>query len=105
MIPDFEHLQYNKPTDGKAFRVFVENVGAGRQRREQEVKLEGWEQDALTAPDPGNEVVRVQDCRHPELAPTTTGCDAVQVREILLRTMPPLVLGKELLPMMSVMVA
>jgi hypothetical protein len=46
MIPDFEHLQYNKPTDGKAFRVFVENVGAGRQRREQEVKLEGWDECA-----------------------------------------------------------
>jgi hypothetical protein len=43
MIPDFEHLQYNKPTDGKVFRVFVENIGAGRQRREQEVKLEGWD--------------------------------------------------------------
>jgi hypothetical protein len=46
MIPDFEHLQYNKPTDGKAFRVFVENVGAGRQRREQEVKLECWDECA-----------------------------------------------------------
>jgi hypothetical protein len=46
MIPDFEHLQYNKPTDGKAFRVFVENIGAGRQRREQEVKLEGWDECA-----------------------------------------------------------
>jgi hypothetical protein len=46
MIPDFELLQYNKPTDGKAFRVFVENIGAGRQRREQEVKLEGWDECA-----------------------------------------------------------
>jgi hypothetical protein len=44
LLPDFEHLNYNKPTEGKAFRVFVENIGAGRQRREQEVKLEGWDE-------------------------------------------------------------
>jgi hypothetical protein len=42
LLPDFEHLKYNKATEGKAFRVFVENIGAGRQRREQEMKPEGW---------------------------------------------------------------
>jgi hypothetical protein len=46
MIPDFEHLQYNKPTDGKAFRVFVEKIGAGTQWRELEFKPEGWDECA-----------------------------------------------------------
>ncbi len=44
IFPDFEHLQYNKPTEGKAIRVFVENIGAGRQRRELEVKPENWDE-------------------------------------------------------------
>jgi hypothetical protein len=44
LLPDFEHLNYNEPTEGKAFRVFVENVGAGRQRREEEVKPEAWDE-------------------------------------------------------------
>jgi hypothetical protein len=44
LLPDVEHLNYNKPTEGKAFRVFVENTGAGRQRREQEVKSEAWDE-------------------------------------------------------------
>lgn len=44
MIPDFEHLQYNKPTEGKAFRVFVENIGVGRQRRQLELRPEDWEE-------------------------------------------------------------
>ena len=43
LLPDFEHLNYNKPTEGKAFRVFVENIGAGRQRREEELKPEAWD--------------------------------------------------------------
>ena len=43
LLPDFEHLNYDKPTEGKAFRVFVENIGAGRQRREEEVKPEAWD--------------------------------------------------------------
>jgi hypothetical protein len=46
MIPDFEHLQYNKPTDGKAFRVFAEKIGTGTQRRELELKPEGWDECA-----------------------------------------------------------
>lgn len=49
MVPDFEHLQYNKPTEGRAFRVFVENIGAGRQRREFEVKPENWEECSACA--------------------------------------------------------
>jgi hypothetical protein len=44
LLPDFEHLNHNKPTEGRAFRVFVENIGAGRQRRDQEVKAEAWDE-------------------------------------------------------------
>ncbi len=44
LLPDFEHLSYNKPTEGKAFRVFVENIGVGRQRREEELKPEAWDE-------------------------------------------------------------
>ncbi len=44
MVPDFEHLQYNKPTEAKAFRVFVENIGLGRQRRQLELRPEDWEE-------------------------------------------------------------
>ncbi len=44
LLPDFEHLNYNKPTEGKAFRVFVESIGAGRQRREEELKPEAWDE-------------------------------------------------------------
>lgn len=43
LFPDFEHLNYNRPTEGQAFRVFVEQIGAGRQRREQHVKPEAWD--------------------------------------------------------------
>jgi hypothetical protein len=43
MGPDFEHLRYNRPTKGKAFRVFVESVGMGTQRREVTFKPESWE--------------------------------------------------------------
>jgi hypothetical protein len=66
---------------------------------------DGGEQEALTAPEPGDGVVTVQDSRHEVLALTAAGCDAVQVRGILESTIPPLVLGRELLPMMSVRVA
>ena len=44
MLPDFEHLNYNRPTDGKALRVFVEKIGLGRQRRELEVKPQDWDE-------------------------------------------------------------
>ena len=43
MVPDFEHLRYNRPTEGKAFRVFVESVGMGTQRRELTFAPESWE--------------------------------------------------------------
>jgi hypothetical protein len=46
LVPDFERLQHNRPTEGKAFRVFVENIGAGTQRRELELKSEGWDECA-----------------------------------------------------------
>ncbi len=44
LLPDFEHLRYNEATEGKAFRVFVEEIGAGRQRRELALKAEDWDQ-------------------------------------------------------------
>ncbi len=44
LFPDFGHLDFNRPTEGKAFRVFVENIGLGRQRRELTVKLEAWDE-------------------------------------------------------------
>jgi hypothetical protein len=42
MAPDFERLRYNRPAEGKAFRVLVESVGVGTQRRELTFKPEGW---------------------------------------------------------------
>jgi hypothetical protein len=44
MFPDFEHLPYNRPAEGKAFRVFVEKIGVGTQRRELVFKPEAWEE-------------------------------------------------------------
>ena len=44
LFPDFEHLNYNRPTEGKAFRVFAENIGAGTQRRELTVKTAEWDE-------------------------------------------------------------
>ena len=65
----------------------------------------GGEQEAVTVPDPGNGVESAQDSRHPVPMAKTPGCEADQVRGILLRTIPPLVLGKELAPMTSVRTA
>ena len=44
LFPDLEHLRYNKPTDGKAFRVFVQRIGMGTQRRELELNQDQWEE-------------------------------------------------------------
>jgi hypothetical protein len=44
IIPDFGHLNYNKPTEGKAFQVFVEKIGIGTQRRGLEIKSEAWDE-------------------------------------------------------------
>lgn len=44
LLPDFEHLNYNKPTEGKAFRVFVEKIGLGTQRRQLTLKPEAWDE-------------------------------------------------------------
>src|SRR5271166_885822 len=65
----------------------------------------GGEQEAVTDPDPGNGVEREQLCRHPEALANTPGRDALQVREILLSTIPPLTLGKEVCPITSVSTA
>ena len=65
----------------------------------------GGEQEAVTEPEPANGVESPQDCRHPLAGCTTAGCDALQVNGILVRMSPLLVLGKELIPMMSVRTA
>src|SRR5271157_2483406 len=65
----------------------------------------GGVQDAVTDPAPGDVVVTGQESVHAVPAATTAGCEAVQVRGILLRTIPPSVLGRELFPITSVTVA
>src|SRR5579872_2910375 len=65
----------------------------------------GGEQEAVMVPAPGDTVVRAHVLVQDEPTFNTPGCEAVQVRGILLRTTPPLVFGKVLLPMTSVMVA
>jgi len=65
----------------------------------------GGEQEAVTDPAPGDEGVAVQDRVHPVLTGTTAGCEEVQVRGILLRTIPLPLLSRELLPITSVTVA
>src|SRR5216684_9221882 len=65
----------------------------------------GGEQAAVTVPEPGDGVERAQDSWHPVATDNTPGCDALQTRGILLRTMPPFVLGRELLPITSVRTA
>jgi hypothetical protein len=42
MFPDLSRLNINRPTEGKAFSVFVEKVGCAVQRREMHVKQEEW---------------------------------------------------------------
>jgi len=46
MVPDFEHLRYNRPTEGKAFQVLVQKIGLGTQRRDLVFKPEAWEECA-----------------------------------------------------------
>ena len=43
MFPDLSRLNINRPTEGKAFSVFVEKIGCGVQRRELHFKQEEWE--------------------------------------------------------------
>lgn len=42
MMPDLSRLNFNRPTVGKAFDVFVEKIGCGVQRRELTVKRKEW---------------------------------------------------------------
>lgn len=65
----------------------------------------GGEQEAVTDPDPGAGVVMAQDSEHPPGADNTPGWDEAHVRGILLRTIPPLVFGKEVFAMTSVRTA
>jgi hypothetical protein len=62
----------------------------------------GGEQEAVIEADPGSGVLTAQDSRHPVPAATVVGCEELHVNGILLSTMPPLVLDKELFPMTSV---
>lgn len=43
LMPDLSRLNINRPTEGKAFNVFVEKIGCGVQRREMTMKPEEWE--------------------------------------------------------------
>src|SRR5258708_3662993 len=65
----------------------------------------GGEQEAVTDPDPDDGVERPHDSWHPLGADNTPGCEALQVRGMLVRTIPPLVFGKEEFPMTSVTTA
>src|ERR1700757_489231 len=66
----------------------------------------GGEQDAVTVAEPGLDKERLQDWVHAAVpVPIDPGCEDVQVSGTLLRTIPPSVFGRELLPMMSVTVA
>jgi hypothetical protein len=42
MVPDLLRLEYNKPNEGKAFTVFVEQRGIGVQSRAVNVKPDEW---------------------------------------------------------------
>jgi len=44
LFPDFGHLNFNQPTEGKAFSVFVKRIGIGTQRRELTVKPDAWDE-------------------------------------------------------------
>lgn len=65
----------------------------------------GGEQEAVTVALPGELRLSPQDCTQVASAPMDPGCEEVQVSGILLRTIPPSVLGRELLPIMSMTVA
>jgi len=43
LLPDLSALKFNRPTEGKAFDVFIESFGVGVQRRELRVKQDQWE--------------------------------------------------------------
>ena len=65
----------------------------------------GGEHDAVIVAAPGDRMDRVQDCVHDEPDAIAPGLEDVQVSGIFVRTMPPFVLGNELLPITSVTVA
>jgi hypothetical protein len=65
----------------------------------------GGEHDAVTVAVPGEDSERAHDWVQPAAVPITCGCDEVHVSGTLFRTIPLSVLGRELLPMMSIRVA
>src|ERR1041385_1547882 len=65
----------------------------------------GGEQEAVMVPAPAETVVSPQLSVQDEATFNTVGCEAVQVNGILVRTTPPFVFGKVLLPITSVIVA
>ena len=42
LFPDLARLEYNKPIEGKAFRVLVTSAGIGVQSHTLEVKADEW---------------------------------------------------------------
>src|SRR5579862_5426222 len=62
----------------------------------------GGEQEAVTDPEPACGVVRAQDCRQLLARCTTAGCEALHVSGTFVSRSPLLVLGSELIPIMSV---
>lgn len=44
MFPNTLPLNYDQPTDGKAFRVIIQKICVGTQRRELVVKPKAWEE-------------------------------------------------------------
>ena len=65
----------------------------------------GGVHDAVIVAEPADEVVNAQDNVQLVPVPITGEWEEVQVRGVLLRTIPPSVFGRELLPMMSTTVA
>jgi hypothetical protein len=64
MFPDLSHLNINRPTEGKAFSVFVGRLGIGVQRRELRVKQDEWD--------------KCEDC------PSFVGCYHLSAAKLLL---------------------
>lgn len=70
IFPDFEYLNYdNQPTDGKAFRVIMQKIGIGTQRRKLVVKLEAWD-ECVACPEyrPGHDLGITQLALHGALS-------------------------------------
>jgi hypothetical protein len=83
----------------------AEGVASEEGTRGKPILQVGGEQEAVTEPDPGDGVERTQLWMHPVAVANTPGCEALQVRGILLSTIRPLTLGREVYPIKSVRIA